>query len=115
MKCRYCGKTCSASYCNEICSAKAEQYDRKVSKVKVSTFFILILVDILVTLITIIFAPYIGIGIMFMGFGLILLFFPYVTEETLTMMSIRSSLILIYTISAACILAGTIIGWDLLM
>lgn len=79
-------------------------------------FFILFLADILVALIIIIFVPFIGTGIMYMGFGLILLFFPYVTEETLTIMSIRSSIILIYTISAACILAGTIIiGWNLLM
>lgn len=116
MKCRYCGKTCSVSYCNEICSAKAEQYDLKVSKVKVSTIIILVLADIVVTLIAMILASPIGLGIMIMGFGLIFLFYPYVTEETLTVMSIRSSLILMRTISAVSISVGAIIiGWNLLM
>lgn len=109
MKCLYCGKECGGRFCSDECDSKAQSYQERVDKVNEAALVLtLMAVMVVFAIVAIIFDYRLGLGIMFLGIGLVFVPYPFVNTETLEFMCIRTSMLLMRAISAVCIIIGCI-------
>lgn len=109
MKCLYCGKECEGRFCSNECDSKAQSYQERVDKVNEAALVLTLMVAMVVfAVISIIFGPQLGVGLMLLIIGLILVPYPFVNTDTLEYVCIRTSILLMRAISAVFILVGCI-------
>ena len=115
MRCYWCGQKISKNNtCSERCGEKLTKYKERVEKNKIKFALFLLGYFIIYMVLLLVEAgsggfPYISFSWLFGVLGIILFIFPFVTPQTIRIIGVRKSVILIRIIGTCLIVMGLVI------